>query len=289
MVLLDFKQDWKEYIIGEMSDLGFQYNQSKSLEENTITYFNFKRRILGNHSRKVYESKELYISPQYANKYKKIKEVIIGGGNLRPYLSHQIRKIGKIPNVEDNDYQLNDWGITHLHFDAKGTNDVLFVMFTDTEAYIIQMFPHNKRDNPYIWVDKRLIEILHNNWPKIIENYKTVISDENLTSEQRKTIRKYHDNMTVTVSDGTNYLPTGGGMVLSGRCFNDIIHNDELMNKLKKLEGFVKLNENNFREAMNISMDEKLSIKLIIDDMRCWLYEPDKRIRFNLNLSDTNR
>ncbi len=278
MIILDFNQDWKEYLVKKMSILRFEYNYSESLEENTIIYFNIKRKILSDKSRIVYESKQLSIPIENANDYIKIKNLINTGGDLKPYLSTRIWN-------DNNDSLFDNWRITHLHFKVTRTKYVLFVLFTDTEAYILQALPHG-RD---VWVDTQFIEILHNNWPKSIERYKTCIIGEHLTSQQIKNLREQGGNVVLTVSDGTNYIPIGGGILSSKRCFCDLRDTDKLIDKLKAHEEHIRINENKIREAIHISMSEKLSIKLVIDDiddiddMKYHLYEPDKKIRFNLN------
>jgi hypothetical protein len=274
MITLDFKNDWKEFLSKEMTELRFKYDVLISLEENTIRYLNAKRRIVSNKPRSIHESKELCIHAKHSEAYDNLKRLISEGRDLRPYLSRETRKANR------NDLLLNVCGVHHLHFLPAGTKDILFVRFTDTDAYIIQAFPHG-RDHSDVWVNTQLIEVLHNNWPEIIASYKLAnIRGEYLATEERLTIRKNHGNAIINVSDSTCYFL--GGIMASGTCIYDRINCDKIIAGLTEYEDWVKTNEDNFRVALKISEAEPLSIKLIIEDQEYWLYEPVRKARFQL-------
>lgn len=279
---VDFKNDWKEFLAKEMAKLGFNYDPLKSLEENTIRYFNANRRIVSNKPRAIHESKGLCISSEYSEAYRYLKRLISEGGDIRPYLSH------KTKDANYNDLLLNEWGIHHFHFLSRGTKDILFVMFTDTDAFIIQALPHGAGHSD-VWVNTLLIEILHKNWPEIIAGHKLAgVSGEHLTATERGNIRKSHGNVAITVSDGTTYSSLGGGIAASGTCFYDIINCDKLIETLTEWEEWVKANEGSFRVALKISGADPLSIKLMIEDQGCWLYEPVRKTRFQLKYCNSN-
>jgi hypothetical protein len=282
MITLDFKDDWKAFLEKEMIALGFKYECLECLEENTIRYLNARRRIVSNKPRAIHESKELCIPPEHSERYCDLKHLISEGGDIRPYLSRNVK------DANDNDLILNEWGVHHLHFLSSGTKDVLFVMFTDTEAFIIQTLPHGPGHSD-VWVNTSLIEILHKNWPEIIAGHKLIgISGEDLTAAQRKNIRKGHGNVAISVSDGTCYSCIGGGIVSSGTCLFDVINCDKLIATLTEWEELVRANESSFRAALKISENDPLSIKLMIEDQGCWLYEPARKTRFQLKYCDND-
>jgi len=277
---VDFKNDWNEFLAKEMTEMGFKYDTQKSLEENTIRYFNAKRRIVSNKPRAIHESKELCVPSEHSGAYRDIKEIISHGRDIRPYLSR------KTKDANDNDLLLNEWGIHHLHFSPERTKDVLFVRFTDTDAFIIQALPHGL-GNSDVWVNTLLIEILNKNWPEIIARHKVVgISGEHLNTMERLNIRKSHANVAVNVSDGRCYAVPGGGIMASGACFSDIVSCDKLFEELASWEEVVRANETNFRTALRISKTDPLLIKLMFEDQECWLYEPVRKVRFQLNCCD---
>ena len=177
--------------------MGFKYDIQKTLEKNTIGYFNTKRRIVSNKPRAIHESKELHVPSEHSKAYPVVKELISQSGDIHQYLSR------KIKDINDNDLLLNEWGIQHLHFLPERTKDILFVRFTDKDAFIIQVLPHGHGHSD-VWVNTMLIEILHNNWPESIAQYKAAgISGEHLNAIERINLRKNHANVAVTVSDST--------------------------------------------------------------------------------------
>ena len=68
----------------------------------------------------------------------------------------------------------------------------------------------------------------------------------------------------------------------SGICFTDLATCDKLIEDLASWEKLVKVNETSFRAALNISESEPLTIKLMFEGLECWLYEPDRKVRFQL-------
>src|ERR1700674_3626538 len=183
MLVVDFRNDWKEYLSEKLMELGGYYDDSMNLVDNTIIYFNAVRRILPSKKRTVFESTELLIPVEYAEGYEKIKHIIRNGEDLKPYLSKGTK------SLTANDLLLNEWGIHHLHLgnslDDDGyierTEHLLFLMFTDGAAYMLQVMNHGA------WTNTYLIQILHDNWPEVLSKCKTSISPEHLTMENRKT------------------------------------------------------------------------------------------------------
>ena len=70
----------------------------------------------------------------------------------------------------------------------------------------------------------------------------------------------------------------------SGDCVSDILNSDKIFAKLSEWEILVNTNETNFRSALNISLSDPLSIKLVNEDQGWRFYDPDRNTRFNLTL-----
>jgi len=190
------------------------------------------------------------------------------GGDLVPYLSRDMRN-----NLADkNDRLFNAWGIYHLHFRPQGTRDVLFVKFTDREAFVLQSLQHGA-SHPDTWVDTTLLEILHNNWPEVAGGRITGIAGEVLTSSQRIALRRVNANFATEMPDGTVYLGDGG-LTASGNCVFDIRTSDEIFAALAYWQKLIEDNEANIRAALGVQLPQALSIKLMITPGDCWLYEP---------------
>jgi hypothetical protein len=279
---LNFKNDWKEFLSSKLTEMGFQYDNQISLEDNTIRYFKIKRRIISNKPRAIHESKELHVPSGHYKAYLDLKEIISRGGDIHPYLSRRIK------NVDNNDLLLNEWGIHHLHFLPEGTKDILFIRFTDQDAFIIQSLPHGP-DHSDVWVNTMLIDIINKNWSESKAQYNVInILGEELNAKERVNLRNKHYNVAVKVSDGKSYVVPGGGIMASGDCLSDIINCDKLFANLSYREELVRVNEANFRNALKISTTDPLEIKLMFGDQECWLCEPTRNVTFQLNFRNNN-
>lgn len=291
MLIVDLKKDWYNYIKNELKEWGFSFEDK---DITTSTYFNIKHRLLyPQRPRIIYASKELKLPPEYLVGYSDLKKCIEIGGNLKKYLSRDLKSIEKIKESEF-DLQLNEWGITHFHLtrdkkiirekDDDIDNLVLFARVTDTDVFFLQILPHGG-GYPGVWTNKTLIDILHNNWSKEIEKYKSnVVEGNDLTDKQRIKMRKNHGNVLIKVADGTSYYPLGGGMMANGSNICNLLKEDKLQKNLSDYEMLIKNNEINFREALNISKDETLNIKMFFSDQECYLYEPKKKVKFSIQM-----
>jgi hypothetical protein len=281
MIKVDFRADWAEFLQKEMTAYGLAFSQSRTLEDNTDRYLNAKRRIPRQTARKIHESKELRIPPQCANDYSALTNLIREGGDLKPYLS---RDIDKKKSPDKNDPLLNRWGIQHLHFRRRGPGDVLFVKITDTDVFVIQTFRH---DDPHVWVNTSLLQILHDNWPETAEGRVSGIPGEALLSSERLALQYRNRNFATTMSDGTVYLSPGGGVLESGQCFDDKVTSDRIFGYFSLWQKVVEDNGVNFRTALNSPLPEELSIKLNFENDDWWraapiLYAPLKQTRLSL-------
>ena len=225
MLKVDFRADWAAFIRSDMTAYGLTFSQSRTLEQNTDRYLNAKRRIPRQGARTIHESEELRIPPQYAKDYSALAKLIREGGDLEPYLSRDIRKKAS----DKNDPLLNRWGIQHLHFRRGGSDDVLFVKITDTDVFVIQAFPH---DDPQVWVNTSLLQILHDNWPESAEGRVAGIPGECLVAGERLALQYRNRNFATAMSDGAVYLSPGGGVMDSGQAWDVLAMRHKSGNRL---------------------------------------------------------
>ena len=283
MLKVDFRADWAAFIRRDMTAYGLTFSRSRTLEENTDRYLNAKRRIPRQTARKIHESKELRIPSQYSNDYSALTKLIREGGDLKPYLS---RDIDKKKSSDKNDALLNRWGIQHLHFQPCGTADVLFVKITEADVFVIQTLSHDHHAHPDVWVNTTLLQILHDNWPETAEGRVAGIQGESLMSSERLALQHQNRNFATTMSDGTVYVSPGGGVLESGRCFDDRVASDRIFGYLAYWQKVVEDNGANFRTALNIPSPEELLIKLTFENDHWWrlpiLYAPIKQARLSL-------
>jgi hypothetical protein len=282
MLKVDFRADWAAFIRSDMTGYGLTFSQSRTLEQNTDRYLNAKRRIPRQGAKTIHESKELRIPAQYANDYSALTKLIREGGDLKPYLS---RDIGRKKSPDKNDPLLNRWGIQHLHFRRRGPGDVLFVKITDTDVFVIQAFPH---DDPQVWVNTSLLQILHDNWPETAEGRVAGIPGDSLLACERLALQYRNRNFATPMSDGTVYLSPGGGVMESGQCADDRVASDRILGYLAYWQRVVEDNAAELRAALGIPSPEKLVLHLIFENEDWWrapvLYAPIKQARLKLTL-----
>ena len=134
---------------------------------------------------------------------------------------------------------LNDWGIHHLHLGSnvegdgftERTDDVLFLMVREDDAYLLDVRPHGA------WADDDFIEIVHTNWPSAIEEFRlSGIRATALTTEQWKNLRAKSRNAAVGTKDGTVYAAIGGGLVSSGSNIRAIRWGDYMLMTAQAIE-----------------------------------------------------
>lgn len=151
-----------------------------SASELLIIYFNWLNRHIAPRPRRVHLSREfkatsnrLELDRQAA--LRKILKDIRHGKNLTRYLSKRVMKayvpsserkpeLGKRPDL---DLLLNAWGVHHLHVSKQLGPDgfvvrsgpLLFVAFTATDAYVIDMMRHEDFHRRHI------LEVMVRTWP----------------------------------------------------------------------------------------------------------------------------
>ncbi len=277
---VDFKADWGKFLCHEgLPVCGLKFDESRTSEENTMRYLNaHNRRIPIPKQRTVHESRELSVPPEYEQDYLALKTAIRSGQDLKSHLS---RDILKRKRPDRNDGLLNAWHIQHLHFRPEGTDPILFCRITDTEVFVIQALPHNDD----VWVDTRLLQILHDNWPEEIAVGKIRgIPAEVVPSNKRLSLRNQNANFTTTMPDGTVYLAPGGGLMASGECSEDRAHCDKIFSELAYWQQIVTGNTTSVRASLNWPTSKRLSIKVMFKDRECCLYEPTMGTKLSLDL-----
>jgi hypothetical protein len=278
--IASFKDDWADFLYGEaLPACGVQVRR-RSLEDDTMRYLNaYGRRIPVPKERAIQESCELLIPTKHHRDYEALKALIISGADLKPYLSRDVSSKGC---PDRNDGLLNAWGIQHLHFRKKGTKYVLFCLITDQDILMIQALSH---DDPHVWVDTSLLQILHDNWPEAISAGRvTGVPAETFSAEKRHSLREQNSNYISTMSDGTVYAAPGGGVMSSGHSADDQITCDKLFTELEQLLQAVMASETDIRRALNWTPGKPLILRMMFEHRYYCLYEPTTRTRIKLNL-----
>jgi hypothetical protein len=278
---VDFKADWASFLRNTgLPTCDLKFDESRTLNENTMRYLNtYNRRIPRAVPRAAHESRELSVPHAYQQDYLTLKEAMRSGNDLRPYMS---RDFIKKKRPDKNDGLLNSWGIQHFHFRPEGTDHLLFCKVTDSDIFVIQVLPHDTDS----WVDDRLIEILHTNWPEEIKAGKLhCISPEAFPPDKRSALRNQNTNFPITTSDNTVYLAPGGGLMASGDNSEDRLNCTKIFAELDYWQKLVTDNVAEVRTALNWDDPSiMLSIRMIFDNREYCIYEATTGTRITFNL-----
>ncbi|MEE9339612.1 MAG: hypothetical protein V3U87_16175 [Methylococcaceae bacterium] len=210
----NFYNDWVE-ILGDILSQNWGYDISEiPKDEIPLVYFNAEQRRVTVRPRKIQYSNSFTCLDELKKGWGILKRKIEIGQDITPHLSKSVLRSTR------KDPLLIDWGVHHFHLGkklegsfTKRTGPLLFALVKNNIFYAIGMFSHGK------WADESIVEIIHENWPEIILQYKT---QDGMTllheakPKERLMLRKNQINSFFKCSDGTIYAPIGGGSVASG-------------------------------------------------------------------------
>ena len=190
-----------------------------------------------------------------------IQEILQNSVEGKDLSIHYGKRVGKLStNYEKQDRLFNDWNIHHLHLGTlrkqpnsglmNRSKNVLFVYPTDDHAHLLflDIRSHDPND-PEPWYDKKLIEIIHAEWPAFVADYiaKGVVGVYGQTTESSvKLFRgesKEHKLAAkqigapftpafitfLQMDDGTVYHPFGNGLAMNGMRGTDVDRSCRLM------------------------------------------------------------
>lgn len=292
MIKLDFYRDWINHLIDELQTAGYAVNSSEDPLRIAIKYFNVRKRDISDVPRKVYFSKELtdFLNGAQGAQWKvavqEIKEAAEAGRDLTPFLSKRLL------DADYNDHLLNDWRIHHFHLSTemgtdgfvKRTGPLLFAMVLEDAILMINIFEHGA------WTNSNLIQILHNNWPEFMEQFKIRgIPAETVqyTSEMRKKLRNGHVNVFVTVDDGTVYGPIGGGITTAGSATDLTMLHDMHAEIFRGYERYICQNIEMFRdeaEKRGRPFGPEIDFKMELQDGVIYAVEQNTKLVFKLGI-----
>ena len=224
---------------------------------------------------KVYYSRELKQNNFYLTHRQfvdKIKEKAEKGEDLSPHASVLITKISA------KDEMLADWGIYHLHIGhgtkpariqgfVNRTKELLFVMPNRNNLYFIDILDHNS------WTNFRLIEVIDNNWPFLLEPFKlkNVISlAYEPTEEEVYKMRKNQLNATFRVGNSF-FIGPGGGIATDGSSVRAVQMAQGLQQLLTDFSKQLEKNENHIRKKI------EEALRKTVEDIHLELHEYDPK------------
>lgn len=254
-----------EKTVNDLLDQYFNHFGIKNQKQDRVglrltRYFNFRLKYILVKKRQILVSKEL--APKIASSphNEGIIEILYRtavGYDLNPFQSKESF------NSDYNDLLFNDWGIHHLHLskDKKNpknffnsrTGSLLFVRFTDSIAYFIDVKHHK---DPNVWSDRDLLRIIQRNWASSIadkQSRSAVGWSEELSDEDLGALRKM-GYMTGIEVDGKFYMLLGHGQASTG----DNIMAGRMADKVLR---WIGENENLFR------VDHQKFVTSLVDNL----------------------
>lgn len=284
----NFLRDLRESLRNELDALHVEVDplDPRPIE---VIYFGSKLKLIEPSPRQVHLAVGFRVPRELRKAYKRLRNMIRDGADLRPHQSGDSRLTWK------SDGLLNDWRIQHLHLgfgplDSRGlaprTRDVLFGVFLPADACLIAIRPHG-RDHGDLWGRDFLVEVVRQNWPDLFTGVRTelipVANQDKLTARDRVHARRSLTTF-VELSDGV-YFPIGGGSATDGTNPLAVSRADRLVGKVNALEAYV---QGNFQQVANgLAADghvlpDKVALKLRYDRDRFVADVVGTRIQFPL-------
>jgi hypothetical protein len=240
---------------------GIKYSSHDSASLWMIRYFNFRLKYIGVERRTVFFSKQIcdkIIQNPLQKNFDKLAGKVMDGADLNPYQSK------KSFDSDFHDDLFNDWGIHHLHlsnskinptdFFYDRTGPLLFVKFTETAAYFIDI-QHHKDKN--VWSNTNLIRILQNSWPTLLKDREVPNTKFNpdFSDEDIGTLRRKGYTFGINV-DNKSYMMLGDGYSSSGDNGRSVSKANEVWRWIGKNKDFLLIDEDFFVAGLK----QKLSI-----------------------------
>lgn len=283
----ELKVGWEISIdlVNDMQNIAYQLLQRSGYKDvdakrALYQYYNLERRIVSNHKRVIHKSRQFTCPEGYEEALSMLEQKVREGESLLPYMSEKWKM------ASYNDDLLNDWNLYHFHLTkrfredgtAKRSDYEIIAYVTETDMYFLQVYRHMMAYHKY-----ELIEIMKDNWPDIIEQYrlKDVIELVNRpTEEEYRQLRKAHVSCFVQLEDKSVYGLIGGGYMSDGSSGAALRESDYWLNLVRKVQDVIVANANVFSDAIGRFCKKTLAkyeIRLL------WFESKDK-----VTLAETN-
>jgi len=130
------------------------------------------------------------------------------------------------------------------------SNSLLFCIVAEGDVYFIDILRH---DDDNLWVNRRLLEIIKNNWPDLLEPGKVHgIEGAGYSDEEIWQLRKDGINSPIEI-DGSTYLPiVGGGISLLRHNLMHCIAANDFIKETIEIERQINNNTVSIREKFSL-------------------------------------
>lgn len=214
IIRCDLVKDLDQIAEKDMLRSGYTWDRN-SAHPIFIQYLNLLNREVEPRPRVVHISRGLRCPIEHEEGFSRLIKSFVAGRNVNNYLSSSLL------DASYKDGFLDDFGLHHFHLGVgfcdrgkskgfvKRTGPILIAYVTDAAVYFIGIHGHG------VWGEQSLIEVIHNEWPEILEKFKLIgvlPSSELLESKERILLRKKGVNSFVAMPDRTVYASIGGGI-----------------------------------------------------------------------------
>jgi len=221
----------------DLLEIGYDTSTITDQRSLMILYFTMRNRLIKRKPRRVEKALGFLCPTDLQSGLSLLESKIQKGEDLCPHLSRTIK------DFSFEDLMLFDWGIHHFHLGTemeadnyiKRTGEILYSIVTQDCVYFIKIQLHGE------WSNVGLLEVVHNNWPELLNNYKI---EGQLTFKASSTdiqqLRKAHVNMMVELPDGSAYMGRGMGIMSDGSSADAALKTTDKMHECKKLQNNIE-------------------------------------------------
>lgn len=247
---MDFLNDVHEYVLSTLPYDAVERPTlaAKSAGQLLIIYLNWLNRLIPARPRTVRTSQALKKNPIATKRAAELAALIAKietGGDLRPHLSKDVRcgfqTARKGKRRRDLDLMLNEWQVHHLHLsgviEADGfvtrDNPLLFAVFTDTDAYLIDIYPHRS------WTKDSVAHTLIDEWSdtSIVREIKGIVGvSHQVTPAERAQRRKAGINSPFISRNGKFYAIGHGGITSAASAILATMRANHIIRRLREIE-----------------------------------------------------
>lgn len=273
---MNFLQDLRAIAETALDHYGLTHSSTEDMTTILHKWTNVQLKLINPTPRKLFVSNKLRTStlePTIKSLINLIANKFVNGINVNAHLSTRIFK-------EDyTDYLFSDWGIYHLHLNVapdpdnpkfvKRSNKLLFLMLKGQNVYFIDVRDHNEN---YVFAQKDVLQIVHNNWPEIIARYKLkgislAHGSEINDPEEIQKLRKAGVTIAQTIGDVV-YAPPGGGITTASTSAKVVEEVDRLLLITTNAEILARNNEQTFLQKVKELHPHQdiLDLRLTISD-----------------------
>jgi hypothetical protein len=265
IVKLKWEEEVPKRIAEYFNSMGINYRSDVSYRTALIDFMNMNLKLVNAVPRKVYKSKEFLarkVSFDDICGVNYLTDKIESGFDIN---YHQSRNL---LDPKHNDLLLNNWVIYHFHIGRKQeedgfyerTQNVVFVIFSDKQAFFVDVLPHGAKGEPYVFARQELLEIIDNNWPEILtvhSHQDAQFLNNEYTNKEINILRKKGYTIATTIVNGKVIANPGIGQTSSG-------HNSHVIKRAGAVSRIL-YGTQQFIEENHLEIKTKLSEKAGFD------------------------